>query len=159
MSLYPEDVPFEVIKEKWCTYDLGNGCTLKTKIVLGKIMKPPDIPLERTKEWNFQTKPHFIVYTPIELKGTPETRPLTSQIMEESIIEDVDPTPIETNINEYRLENDTIIRLRLMLTRVALTDKYTADGSPVYVINHQIVPQILLPKPVRSRRRSGPNVV
>jgi len=160
MSLYPEDVPFEVVREDWCTYDLGNGCILKTKLVLAKILKPPRVPLENIQELQFQTRPHFVVYAPLEKKGTPETRPLTPELLRKSIIEDVDPKPIKTSANEYSLEGGrAFIRLTLMLTRVALTDKFTDDGSPVYVISHQVVPQIRLPKRKRSSSQKDSKAV
>ena len=35
---FPEEVSFEVINEKWNSYDLGDGIILKAKIVLVKIL-------------------------------------------------------------------------------------------------------------------------
>lgn len=155
MPSYPEDVPFEVLRERWCSYDLGNDCTLRIKLVLGKILKPPGVSIEKSKEFNFQSMPHIAIFAPQDKKGTPETRPLTMELLEESIIDYIDPKAQTTSINEYRLENDTILRLSIMLTRVALTSLYSADGSPVYIINHQIVPQIIHPKPVIRKKTSN----
>ena len=154
MPSYPEDVPFEVIRESWCSYDVGNDCTLRIKLVLAKILKPPGVSIEKSREFNFQARPSIAIYAPQDKKGPPETKQLTPKLLEESIIDYIDPKDQETSVNEYRLKNDTIIRLSLMLTRVALTSLYSADGSPVYLVNHQIVPQIIHPKPVRKRKTS-----
>jgi len=157
MSLYPEDVPFHVVKENWCTWDLGNDCILKIKLVVAKIMKPGGMPLDQVREFKFHQQSFISISSPIQVKGAPETKPLTHELIEESIIEDIDPRPLTKDGNEYTLENGTIVRFSIMLTRVARTDIFSADGTPVYAINHQIVPQIILPKKKR-RRRSSPVV-
>ena len=133
---------------------LGEGCILRTKLVLGKILKPAGVPLDKVKEYNLPHNFSFNVYAPLDKKGAPETRPLTPKLIEESIVEDIDPKPIKTQVNEYRLTNDTIIRLRAMLTRVAKTNLYGADASPVYVVNYQVVPQIIMSKTTRPSSRT-----
>jgi hypothetical protein len=45
-----------------------------------------------------------------------------------------------------------------MLTRVGKTEIFGADGSPVYAINHQIVPQLQFPKK-KSKNIKYPDVV
>ena len=155
MALYPEDVPFNVVKENWFTWDLGNDCILKIKLVLGKILKPPSVPLEKVENFNLQHQAFTIVTAPLHVKGSPETRELTKELLDESIIEDIDPKPLAQDGNEYTLENGTIIRLKLMLLRVARTDIFSADGTPVYVVQHQIVPQLILPKKKKVRRPSN----
>lgn len=152
MSLYPEDVPFEVKREKWSVYDLGDGCTLRVKITLQKVLKPPGVPLDKVQGLNFNHHVHLVVDAPLNKKGAPETKQLTKQFLQDSIVEDIDPKPISTSKNEYLLENGTIVRLSLMFTRVGKTDIYAADGSPVYIFSHQIVPQIQFPK---RRKRKG----
>jgi len=155
MSL-PEDVAFEVRKEKWSSYDLGEDIILKTKLVLLKILKPPGIPFRDIRELAFQTRPLFVIYAPLEKKGAPETRPITQDLIRESIIEDIEPKPIEENVNEYVLQDGTVLKLRLILVRVSKTSLFGADGSPIYAIQHQIVPQILSSYRRRpSRRRLG----
>lgn len=159
MSLYPEDVPFEIVKEGWSTYDLGDGCVLRITVILGKILKPAGVALEKVKELIFSHQVFMAIYAPLEKKGTPETRELSKALLQKSIVKDIDPKPINTTVNEYVLENKTIIRLRLMLTRVMLTDKFTADSSPAYLVSHQIAPQIISQKPTRPPSRKRKDVV
>lgn len=154
MSLYPDDVPFKIVREPWCEYDLGDNCILRTKLVLIKILKPPGVSLDRVKELNFKTHPHLSVYAPSDKKGTPETKKITPEFIEESIVEDVEPKPKKTSKNQYELKNGIKIRLSLALTRVAKTDIFSDDGTPVYLVSHQIVPQLIFPKRKRSKKKS-----
>ncbi len=151
---FPEGIPFEVVSEKWSSYDLGEGITLKTKLVLVKILKPPNVPLESVSELVFNAPVFTAIYAPPEKKGTPETKELTAELLQTSIVEEVDPKPIEENVNEYTLEGGGMIRLRLMLTRVGLTDLFSADGSPVVAVQHQVVPLMRFPRSKRRRSSS-----
>ena len=151
----PEDVHFEVIQERWNSYDLGDEVVLKTKLVLMKISKPVGSPIEDSRQMAFQTQPLFVAYAPLVLKGTPETRPITPELMNEAIIEDIDPVLIGAeNINEYSV-GEGFIRLRLILVRVSRTSIYSADGTPVYSVQHNVVPQIRMPRRTRSSRRTN----
>lgn len=154
MSLYPENVPFTIVQEKWCSYDVGDGSILRTKLTLQKIVKPADIPLEKVPALNFNTHAHLIIYTKLSKKGTPETKKLTPEFLQESIVEDIDPKPLQTFQNEYLLKNGTTIKLNLMLTRVAKTDIFSADGCPVFMVNTQVVPSIQFPKRRKPRRKN-----
>lgn len=159
MSL-PEDVPFKVVREKWNCYDIGHNLILKTKLVLLKLLKPVKIPLGETKEFVFQANPFFVCYSPFEEKGTPETRKITTKLMEESIIEDLDPKIIGDDIiNEYELENGGFLRLRLLLNRVALTSLFSADGSPVIAVSHQIAPQVIMPRRIKRKPKKSKGIV
>ena len=157
MSLYPEEVNFRVNSENWNTYDIGEDLILKTKIILIKILKPTGIPLEKVKEFNFQLSPiQLAIYCPNKRKGTPSTQQLTSEVIEESIIRDADPKPKQELPNEYELlDNGTILRIRTLLTRVAITDKFSADGTPVVSVSFQTVPQIVLPPKPKKRAPSA----
>ena len=96
---FPEDVPFEVVREKWNTYDIGDGLILKTKVVLLKILKPPEVQIENVSSLVFQSPTLFVIYAPNDKKGTPETREITNELINESIIKDIDPQLIgEENI-------------------------------------------------------------
>jgi hypothetical protein len=157
MSAFPRDVEFEVIKEDWNEYKLSDGAILKTKLTLGKIVIPPGYTLETTKGFNFQTQNMIVAYVPQNMKGTPIGRRLSPQEIEESIVEDLDFEQTKEAVNEYKLPNNIKIKLRLMLTRVAKTDKFAPDGTPIYATSTQIVPQIKFPKGFRRKplRRKG----
>lgn len=152
MSSYPKDLKFEVIKEGWNEYKLDDGAILRTKLILGKVIIPAGFTLENTGRFDFQTQNMIVAYVPQNMKGTPIGRPLTPQEIEDSIVEDLDFEQTTEAVNEYRLPRSITIKLRFMLTRVAKTDKFNRDGTPIYATRTQVVPQIKLPKGFRKRR-------
>jgi len=145
MSSFPCDVEFEVVRETWNEYRLSDGAKLRTKLILGKVISPPGIPPDRAMEYSFNTQTMVIAYVPQEMKGTPSGRIMTPQDIQNAIIEDLDYEQTKVAVNEYMLENGVRIKLRLMLTHVGKTNQFTPDGSPLYGVSTQIVPEIKLP--------------
>jgi len=152
MSSYPNDVEFEIVKEGWNEYKLSDGARLRTKLTLGKIVTAPGMPIKNATDYSFNTQVMVVAYVPNQMKGTPSGRVLTPQDMANAIVEDLDFDETKIATNEYLLENGVRIKLRLMLTRVGKTDIFTPDASPLYTINHQIVPQIKVPSSFRKRK-------
>ena len=159
MSAYPYDVEFEVVREERNEYKLSDGATLRTKLTLGKVVTaPPGVPIKRAMSYNFNTQMMVVAYVPQDMKGTPSGRSLTPQEMADAVVEDLDFDQTQVATNEYLLENNVRIKLRLMLTRVGKTNQFNPDGTPLYAVNNQIVPQIKLPKGFaekKTRRKSG----
>lgn len=89
------------------------------------------------------------------MKGTPSGQVLTPQDMQNSVVEDLDFEQIKTSVNEYLLENGVCIKLRLMLTRVGKTNHFNADGTPLYAVNNQIVPEIKAPSNFQKAKSIG----
>jgi len=152
MSSYPQDVKFKVIKEDWNEYKLSDGATLRTKVVLAKVITQAGSTVQNTEGFNFQTQNLTVAYVPQNMKGTPIGRPLTPQEILDSVIEDLDYEQTKEAVNEYKLSNNVTIKLRLMVTRVSKTDKFNVDGTPIYATQTQIVPQIKLPKGFGKRK-------
>jgi len=151
-SPYPYDVEFEIVKERWNEYKLSDGARLRTKLTLGKVVTPPGVPPEKAMEYGFNTQIMVVVYVPQDMKGTPSGRVLTPKEISDAVVEDLDFEETKVATNEYLLENGVRIKLRLMLTRVGKTDQFSADGTPLYAVNNQIVPQIKLPSNFQKRR-------
>jgi hypothetical protein len=152
MSAYPYDVDFEIVKEGWNEYKLSDGAILRTKLILGKIATTPGVPPESAQEYSFNTQTMVVAYVPQEMKGTPSGRPLTPQEIANAVVEDLEFEETKVTIDEYLLENGVRIKLRLMLTRVGKTDQFNVDGTPLYAVNTQIVPQIKVPQGFKGRR-------
>jgi len=164
MSAYPHDVDFEVVKESWNEHKLSDGARLRTKLTLGKVVTASGVEPERAMEYSFNTQIMVVAYVPQNMKGTPSGRILTPQEMNEAIVEDLDYEQTKTAVNEYLLENGVRIKLRLMLTRVGKTSVYNPDGTPLYAVNTQIVPEVKLPSsfprvPASQRRTKGTPIV
>lgn len=151
MSTFPYDVEFEIVKEGWNEYELSDGARLRTKLTLGKVVTSAGVPPKNATEYGFNTQMMVLAYVPQDMKGTPSGRRLTPQEMNDAVVEDLEFEQTKVATNEYLLENGVRIKLRLMLTRVGKTDQFTSDGSPLYAVNNQIVPQIKVPRGFRKR--------
>jgi hypothetical protein len=154
MSAYPYDVDFEVVEEGWNEYKLSDGAILRTKLVLGKVVTSAGVPPDKAKEYGFNSQTMVVAYVPQDMKGTPGGRPLTPQEIADAVVEDLDFEQTRNVTNEYLLTNGVRVRLRLMLTRVGKTDQFSSDGSPIYAVNNQVVPQVKLPKKMMKQHRS-----
>jgi hypothetical protein len=155
VAQFPYDVDFEVVREGWNEYKLSDRTRLRTKLTLGKVISPPGMPPEKALEYNFNTQTMVVAYASQELKGTPSGRVLSPQDIQNAVVEDLDFEQTKVAVNEYLLENGVRIKLRLMLTRVGKTDQFTVDGSPLYAVNTQIVPEIKIPPSFRKGKTIG----
>jgi len=155
MSTFPHDVEFEIVKEGWNEYKLSDGARLRTKLTLGKVITSPGVPPEKALEYNFNTQMMVVAYCPQDMKGTPSGRVLTPQDIQNSVVEDLDFEQIKTTVNEYLLQNGVRIKLRLMLTRVGKTNHFNVDGTPLYAVNNQVVPEIKVPSNLQKAKSSG----
>ncbi|MGD2201620.1 MAG: hypothetical protein PVJ38_08325 [Candidatus Bathyarchaeota archaeon] len=72
---------------------------------------------------------------------------------------DVDWTEEKENWNEYKLEDGTTLKVKLVLRGVRrATDQYGPDGAPLYVVNSQNVvrsvnvPEELMGEPANKKQ-------
>lgn len=70
---------------------------------------------------------------------------------------EVEATPVEVNQanerwNEYLLEDGTLLKMKLVLTKVLrVDDEYDPEGNPVYVIQSTNVTSISAPKHLKKK--------
>jgi hypothetical protein len=58
--------------------------------------------------------------------------------------------------NEYRLEDGTILKVKLVLRGVKRLDKYEPDGTPIYVINSiNVVRAINVPEKIKAKPKKS----
>lgn len=69
----------------------------------------------------------------------------------------VDATPIAVNSssehwNEYLLEDNTVIRMKLVVTDVVrVDDQYDRDGNPVYIVKSTNIVSLSAPEELKRR--------
>jgi len=49
--------------------------------------------------------------------------------------EDVEFEPLAERWNEYRLSDGTLLKMKLVVTRIIRIDKYNDQGEPIYLVN------------------------
>ena len=158
MSL-PVDVKFDIMKEDWNVYELSDGTILRTKFVLIKVARGVDA--SGNIGYNFNSTNHVAAFTPNDKKGTPSTIRYSPNELQSSIVEDVDFDAKKENWNVYDLEDKSRISVKLILTRVAKTDKCDPAGSPIYLTQTQTVIKPKLAKEFQKKvistmRSKGP---
>ncbi len=58
--------------------------------------------------------------------------------------------------NEYRLEDGTTLKVKLVLRGVKRLDKYEPDGTPIYVINSiNVVRAINVPDQIKAKPKKS----
>ena len=149
MSSFAVDINFDVLKEDWNVYKLDDETTLRIKIVLVKISRVTEP--GRGIGYNFNTHNHVAAFTPSDKKGTPSTKPYRPKELQESVVDDIDFKTEKEDWNSYQLEDDTRINIKLILTRVAKTDKFDPMGSPIYLTQTQTVIKPKISKKLRKK--------
>lgn len=148
-------VDFTPINEKWETYKLSDGTKLKVKLIITGVFRT-EIYDPTTGEpayaFNWQT-PIVIVECPPNLKGEPSPQPITPEQAQKNVVEVVDfeSTAKEENWNVYNLSDGSVLRAKLVITRIAKTSLYDVTGEPYYLVNGQ--------QPIPNRIRVAKNLI
>ena len=130
-----EYLEFDVVKEDWTKYKLEDGAILKSKFILGTVLKKKGV--EGEYSLNGETVTFAVV--PKELWGPPSTKRYTRQELLESIDkEDMKFTCLTPDSwNVYRLKDGFTINVKLELIQVSRTNKFTEKGERIYIFNIQ----------------------
>lgn len=149
MSQLPEDVDYIVEKEDWNVYELGDGSTLKTKFVMIKVARGIDA--QGNASYVFSSQNVVAAITPNDKKGTPTAKKYSRQELEASIVDEMDFKTREEGWNIYQLRDGSKLEIKLILTRVAKTDKFEPTGSPIYLTNTQTVVKPKISKELQKK--------
>ena len=80
-------------------------------------------------------------------KGQSDQKKYTPQEYQKSIIqEDIKYNTISDEWYEYIVDDGTRIRLKITVTGIHKTDKFDPNGERVYLVNHNALLQMKLPK-------------
>lgn len=129
-----EFLDFEVVNENWSTYEVEDGSILKSKFVLLSAIAYGERDEENTRLSKFSTHTLYVVYSPPELRGTPEHN-LSVEDLEEYVTErNLKFSQIkDSGLNAYKFEK-RIIEVDHRVNHIDKTSKYNKDGMPAYVI-------------------------
>jgi hypothetical protein len=126
-----QPVEFKTISEGWSVYQLADGSVLRGRIIVLKIMKP------KPNEYAFKASTVFTVDAPTELRGPPSNERFSPEELEKFIVEeDIEFKPLKEEWNIFEV-NDERLFIKLVVSKVSRTNKYDADGEPIYVISSQ----------------------
>lgn len=142
------DIDFDIMREPWNKYELGDGSILKTRYILTKIHKRAKIGAT-TAGYGLDSQNVIVIFNiPPNLKGEPSKQAYGPKELETSIVQDdIRYTTISEEWNEYVAEDGTRIRLKSTVTKVSRTSKYDKNGDPRYLVQTSVLPQV---KPLRT---------
>lgn len=125
---------FDILKEPWNVYRLGDGTILKARFILHKIRAESE-PSGVTKAVLGQS-PFLVAEVPDQLYGPPGSRDdYSSEEVDAALVDaDVKVEPVKEDSSIYLLENQTILSAKVTVTRVGRTSLYGRDGEPRYKI-------------------------
>ena len=153
-------VNFEINKEGWNLYKIEDGTLLKARVLLLGILMENKLeeivkqlkPDEKPKlELAFHSKQIFSVESPLELRGTPDSKTYTIAELRGFIVnKDVDFETIREVWNIYELENKITIKFKIAPVVVSKTNKFDRAGMPIYVVDSNIFSKTELPDHLRK---------
>ncbi len=147
-------VPFMVRSEPWNRYKLEDGTIIHGKLVLTKVIRINEFDATGQPIYIPSAQNLFASYSPAELKGTPTIASPTA--VDKSTL---NTTAIEfENIgveewNVYEFSDGTVFRVKLEVTSVFRTDRFTPDGDPFYVFNTTVVPRWKIPSQLVKKQQ------
>jgi len=137
-------IDFEAVREPWHKYELNDNTIIKVKYVLTRLFKTQK---EGKTGYGIDGQSITVVLPTAESKGQADSTKYTSEDYKKAIIqEDVRYNTISDEWYEYIVDDGTKIRLKMTVSGISKTDKFDANGEPVYMVNNSFLIQIKLPK-------------
>jgi hypothetical protein len=153
-----EVVDFQVVREDWSRYKLADGVTLKTRLVVTKVIRTEQHdPTTGEPTYVFSSTTLMSTICPKAVRGRPTVQPLTPQLVQQSIAEVVDfeSEDQDGKWNVYNFSDGTILRIKLEVTKVSRTSLCEETGDPVYFVSSQNVVRFTSPRNLFNKRASA----
>lgn len=133
-------VEFVMKDEPWTKFKLEDGTLLFARLTLLKIYRSNDYDATGAPVYGWSSQNLVSTICPPALRGTPTTPAPTI----------VDPSTVNITYvdfervgpekwNVYDLLDGSVLRAKLEITGVMRTDKFGADGEPLYIVNNQMI--------------------
>jgi hypothetical protein len=130
-------IKFKAINEPWNKYKLEDGTILKIKVVLINFITNPKE--DDGKSILFKASTVLGVETTKDLRGEPTT--LKPGEKPKIIKKDLKYQTIEEDWNEYLLEKDKHMKMKLVITEIDRGEGFDTFGEPIYHVSNTIVPK------------------
>jgi len=130
ITLSLKEIKFDEIREKWFSYELSDGTTLKLKPILIKVIDEGE---------DEQGNPMLCLQA-TNVVGISSSESINVENFKEPK-KDIKITPLNDNWNEYKLKyetrNEMILKLKPVITQIDRTGKLDPKGLPIYAIQSQ----------------------
>ncbi len=133
---------FEIEKEVWNKYQLGEGAELKIRLVLTKVLQKltHSVPINSDYTGEATTVITVIPQEGYQLYGSAPEKPYSVDELSNATQIDVDFDTIEEPWNIYKIEEELPVRTKLVVSSVSrLIDRFDPYGVPMYVTNSTVL--------------------
>jgi len=140
---------FKILNEKWNSYKLEDGTTLKARILLVTYAKVNN-PMPNQANFFFASHTTYGVEAPGEIRGPGDPNQyVLSQLLEaiEPGKEDLKFNTLQEVWSDYVIEDSTKISLKVTPTRIMRTKKFDSIGNPQYVVQSVVLPKVVAVDP------------
>jgi len=144
-------------KEDWSLYKLEDDTILKIRFILIKAVREAEFDRFGNPTYSLNSQNVIGVIPSKSAIGSP-SKPYTQEELASSVIhEDMKFKIVEEPWNEYKFKDETVVKVKLVLSMVSKTSKFDAHGEPIYLVNAQpIVKGIVPPKLMRKKEPPHP---
>jgi len=136
---------FKILNEKWSTYKIEDGTTLKARVLMVSFAKVEN-PKPVRANFFFSVHTVFGVESPNEIRRALDANTYTP----DELMNDLEPgkedlkfTTTQELWSEYVIEDSTRISLKVTPTRIMRTKKSDLAGNPQYVVQSVVVPKVV----------------
>ncbi len=143
---------FEIIREGWNTYTFKDqkDVELRARVVLLKAIRTDEFAPSGEPIYATATHNAIASYAPPELRGKP-TEPLPSDDKIAALAtKELDIATANEVWNEYKLNDGTFLKLKLVISSVRQTSVYGPDGDPIYSVQSSIALGASVPPDLRK---------
>lgn len=142
--------PFQTISEHWGIYALKDGSYLKLRANVIKIGRAIDN--FGNIAFNVNANTTIGIIPPRNLKGGPHPKPPTPQELVASIVDDdVGLITVEEEWSTYRLQDGTVLSIKLIPIKVSRTSIHDLNGEPLYNVDNQLLTKASVPEELRRK--------
>jgi len=132
MTDHKKHLDFEIIKELWNKYNLRDGSSLKTRVMLESAWF---IEKDDKKNYSVTIKNFTVILCDPSLQGTKNTTKWTTEQIKKGIeVEDSRYDTISYEANEYLLDDRTKILIHTNITKISRTKLFNKYGDRIYNI-------------------------
>lgn len=148
-----DGVEFSAKSEPWVKYKLEDKTLLFARLVITKVYRTDQYDANGQPVYAWSSQNLFTTVAPKENRGTPSDPPPTSLNAA-----DYDVTPVDferagsEQWNIYELKDKTVLRIKLEVTGVVRTDKFTVDGEPFYIVSSGALTRMKVPSELLQKR-------
>lgn len=132
-------IDFKVIKEYWDSYLLGDGTTLKSRVVLTGVKKSKTNPSSEY-EFDFQSIQSFIFSD--KAKGPSHSKVYTREELESASSKELPYSISSEKWNEYLLDDGTKLRLKNSVVGITKSELFLQNGDPIYNVKIRVLSRV-----------------